>query len=503
MTAMRRRSLSAGAGSDLGIRGVVFDLDGVLMHSAPCHRAAFQQVFEQLGIDDFQYSPYAGWRTRDVVVDVLHRRGRMASPSEIDAASSKKTHLARQVLDAARPVDPACATVLAELAALYPLGLASSGSRASVLAFLNWTGAGTLFRAVLSGEDAKRGKPDPEIYTRCVEQMGIRPSECLVVEDAVAGVAAARAMGATAVGLSGTVPGCALREAGAAHVLSRLGELPDLLECLQPRQARAELSRWTAVVPAAGRGSRLGFHRAKILYPVAGRLILDWLLDFLEPNFGRMIFVLSPEGVADVTTELNQRIPRRFDVVVQPTPTGMADAVELALPVVRTPHLAVVWGDQVALRRASVQACLRLHEGPLHPDLTFPTVLRSDPYIHFDRDAAGRISGLRQAREGDAMPDHGESDAGLFCFNTVRLAQLLERARASGRASSGRTGEFNLLPLIPLAAREGLVLTPRIMRLEETMGINSAQDAQAVSPFLSKRPVEGKVSWQSRSKATR
>ena len=55
-------------------------------------------------------------------------------------------------------------------------------------------------------------------------------------------------------------------------------------------------SRWTAVIPAAGRGSRLGSDRPKILYPVAGRLLIEWLLDFLEPNCSRLVFVLSPEA---------------------------------------------------------------------------------------------------------------------------------------------------------------------------------------------------------------
>ena len=469
---------------DAQVRGVIFDLDGVLLHSAPCHRAAFERVFEQLGIDDFQYAPYAGWPTRDVILDVLQRNGRLTSPSEIDAASVKKTLLARRMLESTRPVDPACGSILAGVASVFSLGLASSASRARVEDFLSWTGSGTMFRAVLSGEDVRRGKPDPEIYARCADHMGLPGSACVVVEDAVAGVAAARAMGATAIGLSGTVPGHMLRDAGAAHVLSRLEELPRLLDSLGPRQAPVDPASWTAVIPAAGRGSRLGFHRAKILYPVAGRLILDWLLDFLESYHARMVFVLSPEGAAEVTAELDRRIPGRFHVVVQPTPTGMGHAVELALPFVSTPHVTVVWGDQVALRRASVEACLRLHQGPLHPDLTFPTVLRPDPYIHFDRDAAGRISGLRQAREGDAMPEQGESDTGFFCFSLVRLAQLLSRARATGLASGGRTGEFNFLPVLPVAAREGLVLTPRIMRLEETIGINSGQDAEALSDFL-------------------
>ena len=62
----------------------------------------------------------------------------------------------------------------------------------------------------------------------------------------------------------------------------------------------------------------------------------------------------------------------------------MGDAVALALPLVTTPNVAVVWGDQVALRRSSVEACLRLHAGPLNADVTCPTVVRPDPYIHFE-----------------------------------------------------------------------------------------------------------------------
>ena len=186
-----------------------------------------------------------------------------------------------------------------------------------------------------------------------------------------------------------------------------------------PESPTVDPTQWTAVIPAAGRGSRLGFHRPKILYPVAGRPILDWLLDFLLPNCAALVFVLSPDGAADVAAELESRIRGRFQIVIQETPTGMGDAVALALSAVETPHVAIVWGDQVALRRDSVEACLRLHQGPLHPDLTCPTVLRDHPYIHFERDTEGCISALRQAREGDPMPERGESDTGFFCFRTA------------------------------------------------------------------------------------
>ena len=464
------------------IRGVVFDLDGVLIHSAPCHRAAFEQVFQQFEIFDFDYAPYAGWRTPEVIEDVLRRHGHTPIPAaEIAAAAREKSRLARQMLEHSLLLAPDAARVLAELASGWSLALASSASRASVDIFLKQTGSLSLFRSVLSGDEVRHAKPHPEIYVRSAKQLGLDPSECLVVEDAVAGVQAARAAGAKVIGVTGEAAAEALSQAGSD---GEIADLRELIGLLAPRRARIDPSCWTAIIPAAGRGSRLDFHGPKILYPVAGRLILDHLLDFLAPHCSRLVFVLSPEGAPEVARELNRRIPGRFEVAVQEIPTGMGDAVAAAVPQVRTPHVAVVWGDQVALRPASVESCLRLHQGPLQPGVTCPTVARPHPYIHFERDDAGHLTAVRQAREGDPMPPAGESDTGLFCFRTALLRRLLERMRDQGEGVGRGTGEFNLLPAIPLAAREGLVLTPRLMQMEETIGVNSSDDAAAVADFL-------------------
>ena len=74
---------------------VVFDMDGVLVHSAPCHSTAFEKVLQKyFGITDFKYPPFAGWRTRDVIEAVLADRGILASPETISAAAAKKTRVA-------------------------------------------------------------------------------------------------------------------------------------------------------------------------------------------------------------------------------------------------------------------------------------------------------------------------------------------------------------------------------------------------------------------------
>ena len=464
-----------------GISGIIFDLDGVLVESSSCHRSAFDQVFQGFGIQDFDYSQYAGRRTAEVIEEVLVGAGRAEHPETIAKAAREKSRLALQMFEERKPLAAECERVLAELAADYKLALASSGSRASVDSFLRVSGSATLFGSVLSGSDVARAKPDPEIYRRSAERLGLDISECLVVEDAEAGVAAALAAGARVAALPGTCSADRLQSAGADYIVSGL---PELAAQLLQNRAPVDPSQWTAVIPAAGRGSRLGFDRPKILYPVSGRPILDWLLDLLTPYCSRLVFVLSPQGASDVGVELERRIPGRYEIVVQEAPTGMGDAVSLGLSQVHTPHLAVVWGDQVALRQHSVEACLRLHQGVLLPDATCPTVLRTQPYIHFDRAPDGNLSGLRQAREGATMPETGESDTGFFCFRASKLGSWLEQVRASGTAAGNLTGEFNLLPVIPWAARQGLVLTPRLMEVGETMGVNSVQDAAAVEQFL-------------------
>lgn len=242
---------------------------------------------------------------------------------------------------------------------------------------------------------------------------------------------------------------------------------------------------WTTVIPAAGHGSRLHYDRPKILYPIAGRPIVQWLIDLLAPYCRRIVLVLSPAGRAPVEAELNRYFPGRYDIAIQEVATGMGDAVELALPAVKTRNVAIVWGDQVALRPSSVERCMRVHAGPLDPDITCPTVFRDHPYVHFDRDSADHITGMRQSREGDTMPEIGESDTGFFCFKTDVLRQLLQEFRHGAQQSGTVTHEFNFVPLVPFATRAGRkVLTPHLMTLEETVGVNSKEDASVVEAFL-------------------
>jgi HAD superfamily hydrolase (TIGR01509 family) len=212
-----------------GIGGIVFDLDGVLIRSSEWHRQAFEEVLAPFGIVDFDYERYAGWRTVDVFRHCLSRKGTEPVVDEVlTDCSRRKSARARELVANSDAIAPGCVPALLLLSKTFKLALASSGSRASVEAFLTATRLHAVFGCVLSGDDVAHAKPDPELFERSMAELRLPPARCAVVEDAVAGVQAGRAAGAIVIGF-GRERTVELTGAGAVAVVDSLDELTRLL----------------------------------------------------------------------------------------------------------------------------------------------------------------------------------------------------------------------------------------------------------------------------------
>jgi len=124
---------------------------------------------------------------------------------------------------------------------------------------------------------------------------------------------------------------------------------------------------------------------------------------------------------------------------------------------------------------------MRVHQGPVAPAATCPTLLRDHPYIHFERDPSGQVIRVLQAREGDALPERGESDSGVFLFHTETLRRELPRLLASAECTGKQTHELNFLPIFPMVER---LITLPIMTEPESVGVNSPADAQYLERYL-------------------
>jgi HAD superfamily hydrolase (TIGR01509 family) len=464
-------------------KGLLFDMDGVLVDSALIHAEAFEQVLHAVGIDDFVYAPYAGMRTRDVIGDVLRKHGRVAQTDEIARLAAAKTDLAVQRMKALNPLFPHALEILERLSARFPLALVSSGSEVSVHSFVQGNQLDRTFQAVIHGGDVVNAKPAPDAYQEAARRLGLACSDCLVFEDADSGEAAAHAAG------------CEVWRIGSSLAL---GDLPGRLGLSEKRvdstpraMRRSSTENWTAVVPAAGRGTRLGSDRPKVLFEIAGRSMLDWLLDLLLPRCSAVVVVAAPWSADAISKAAAQR-SSRVRIALQPDPVGMSDAVERGLAAVDTENVLLIWGDQAAVRGESLDLGMHLHEENCAL-ATVPTIWRSRPYIHLARDSEGRIVDVLQAREGDPMPSEGESDTGVFFFRTRALVRSLATMRTTRSGLGKITKEQNLLPVLSqLDTLPGNVLSAPIILEEESVGVNTPAEAEFLASILEARREEAR-----------
>ncbi len=217
--------------------------------------------------------------------------------------------------------------------------------------------------------------------------------------------------------------------------------------------------------------------------------MLDHLIALYQPYITRFIVIVSPGFAEKARDTAHAATDRPVDVCLQERPTGMLDAVMLGMPAVRASDVSriwITWCDQIAIHPLTVERLAVLSDSHAEVDIVMPVVRKRDPYIHFDRDEAGRIDGVRHRREGDSMPDIGEGDIGLFSLTRAAyLDTLPEYARSVGVGAL--TKERNLLPFIPwLASRRDVVTYPCTEEIE-SVGINTQDELSVVEAYLAAR----------------
>jgi bifunctional UDP-N-acetylglucosamine pyrophosphorylase/glucosamine-1-phosphate N-acetyltransferase len=243
------------------------------------------------------------------------------------------------------------------------------------------------------------------------------------------------------------------------------------------------------IVPAAGRGSRLGTQTPKPLVHVNGRTMLDHLIDRYAALVGHVVVVAHPSFSAEVAAWAAAR--GRISVAEQPSPTGMLDAILAAGPEVRRQQPSevwITWADQIGVLPATLDRLAAATAA--RPALALPTVTRVDPYICFQRDAAGRLAAILQRREGDAMPAVGESDMGVFALSADTFDTDLEEY-ARDVAPGGGTGERNFVPFVPWIAQRRTVATIACTDPMEAVGINTPDELAMVAAWLRTRDPHG------------
>jgi bifunctional N-acetylglucosamine-1-phosphate-uridyltransferase/glucosamine-1-phosphate-acetyltransferase GlmU-like protein len=250
-----------------------------------------------------------------------------------------------------------------------------------------------------------------------------------------------------------------------------------------------------ALVAAAGRGPRLGPPLPKVLFPLDGRPLLEWLGSRLSGLVGSLVLVLSPDG-AEALSAAPVGLPMPVTVAIQANPTGMADAILAAeSTVLDHPDLStlvVLWGDQIGIQRETVARALAVHAcHDLKPAITVPLARVDVPYVHYEFDAAGRLLTVRQRREGDVLPDAGLADCGCFVISPGVVFSALRRLRLAGLLRGKLSNQENFLQALPFVAREASVIGVTGASPADTIGLNSPADLERLERATDGRRLPG------------
>lgn len=182
--------------STLGRTSVIFDLDGTLVDSEPNYFEAGRQTLAEQGITDFtwaEHERYVGISTRETVALWQERYG-LRPPLDALLADMNRRYL--ELARAATHVYPEMRKFVELLAAEgASMAVASGSSPAAIEAILTGTGLAAHLTTVVSADEVAHGKPAPDVFLEAARRLEADPADCVVLEDAAPGAAAAHAAG--------------------------------------------------------------------------------------------------------------------------------------------------------------------------------------------------------------------------------------------------------------------------------------------------------------------
>lgn len=188
-------------------RGAIFDWDGVIVDSARQHLLSWERLAEEydLHLPDGHFEESFGMRNEQIIPDLLEWT---RDPQKIADLSRRKEewfrHLVRE--DGLEPLSGVVGLLESLRQAGIPMAVGSSTSRANIACCLEILGIEDFFHALVTSEDVRLGKPDPEVFLLAADRLGADAAECVVFEDAPVGITAGKAGGMKVVGLTTTHP---------------------------------------------------------------------------------------------------------------------------------------------------------------------------------------------------------------------------------------------------------------------------------------------------------
>lgn len=196
------------------IKGVLFDMDGVLADSEQYICKAAIMMFAEIGltVKPVDFKPFVGMGENMYIGGVAEKYGLRI---DIEKVKARTYEIYKSIIKGNLKPLPGAREIVDRCSGMgLKLALATSADRVKMEANLNEIGIlPSVFHAIITGLDVENKKPAPDIYIMAAESIGLKPRQCLVIEDAVSGVMAAKSAGCKCLAVSTTFDGALLYEA--------------------------------------------------------------------------------------------------------------------------------------------------------------------------------------------------------------------------------------------------------------------------------------------------
>jgi HAD superfamily hydrolase (TIGR01509 family) len=222
------------------IKAVIFDFNGVLVDDEMVHFELFREILAQEGVvvtEREYHEQYMGYDDRGCFAAALGDVGQSFDDRRLDELIKRKAQRYVEIAEKGLRYFPSASETLAALSARWPIAICSGALRSEIEFALERLGRRDQVAAIIAAEDAHKCKPDPAGYLQALEALrshlrdkqgsagALDAAECLVIEDTLAGIVAAKTAGMWAVGITHSYHSSQLRQSGADVVVHSLETL--------------------------------------------------------------------------------------------------------------------------------------------------------------------------------------------------------------------------------------------------------------------------------------
>lgn len=179
------------------IRGLVFDCDGTIADTMPMHYRSWTKALAEHGVDlpEAGFYELAGVPT-EKIIEILNERHGTKMP--VRETAERKEQLYEQLIPEVAAIAPVV-EIVRQFHGKLPMAVATGGWRAVVNKTLSALKLEHYFQTIVTADDVKHGKPAPDIFLEAARRLGVKPEDCVGLEDAELGLQAVRAAGMLAI----------------------------------------------------------------------------------------------------------------------------------------------------------------------------------------------------------------------------------------------------------------------------------------------------------------